>query len=137
MPMTKTYSDVLSIPAFIDRYSFLRLGNLIGDKTFGHARYLNQILYSSVQWRQVRDQIILRDHGLDLASIGHEILGVICVHHINPLCPEDIEYGRSVCFDPENLICVSERTHRAIHYGDSELLPALPVTRFAGDTKLW
>lgn len=36
-----TYSTLILIPSFIDRYKPLRLGSKVGDETFGYKRYLN------------------------------------------------------------------------------------------------
>ena len=45
---------------------------------------------------------------------------------------------RDWVMDPENLICVSRRTHEAIHYGDAKLLlENRLVERKPGDTILW
>ena len=40
-------------------------------------------------------------------------------------------------YDINNLICVSDSTHRALHYGDSSLLLEYYKPRYSGDTKLW
>jgi hypothetical protein len=37
----------------------------------------------------------------------------------------------------DNLICVSENTHQAIHFGDASLLPGEPILRAPNDTCPW
>ena len=59
------------------------------------------------------------------------------VHHMNPVTLDDILEDRDWIYDPEYLICVSDRTHKAIHYGDESLLIMPPKERSPGDTKLW
>ena len=98
---------------------------------------MNQTLYRSYKWRKVRDQVIIRDNGCDLAMDGYDIFGKIIVHHMNPLTLEQIEDDSDDIYNPEFLICVSHITHNAIHYGDENLLPQLPVERSANDTCLW
>ncbi len=118
----KTYSDLIAIPTFIERYRYLRLGGKAGEITFGNERYLNQILYKSPEWKSLRRKILIRDNGCDLGIEGYMIHGVPLIHHINPITVEDIYNRDPKVFDEENLITVSRRTHNAIHYGDEELL---------------
>ena len=110
---------------------------MIGDSTFGFERYLNQMLYSSPQWRKIRDEVIIRDNGNDLGIDGFQIFDHIVVHHMNTITIEQVEEAASEIFDPEYLICCSTRTHNAIHYGDSSLLPQLPLERKPNDTCPW
>lgn len=118
----KTYSELIQIPSYVERYRYLRIGGKAGEITFGNERYLNQILYKSREWKAFRRDIIIRDLGCDLGLEGYTIVGVLIVHHINPITVEDV-YNRAYCvFDPENTITVARRTHNAIHYGDEELL---------------
>lgn len=134
----KTYSEMIALPTFEDRYRYLRLQGRVGAETFGYDRYLNQILYQrSPRWRSVRDQVIIRDHGCDLAAEGREIYGKIIVHHMNPITIADIENERDYIFDPEFLISTSHNTHNAIHYGDENLLVKAPIERYANDTCPW
>jgi len=135
--MIKSYSDLIRHPKFEVRYEYLRLMSNVGVATFGFDRHINQMLYSSRRWRLLRDQIIVRDDGCDLAHKDFQIRSGIIVHHINPITIEDVEFERDCIFDPENLVCTSNYTHLAIHYGSSELLPKLPATRVQGDTRLW
>lgn len=136
--MTKTYSHLITLPTFMERFEYLKLGGVVGEATFGSRRYLNQALYTSDAWRHIRDEVILRDQACDLGVDGYDIGGRIYIHHLNPITREDIEKRRSWIMDPENLVCVSMRTHEAIHYGDARLLTeAQPAKRSPGDTRLW
>jgi hypothetical protein len=56
---------------------------------------------------------------------------------MNPVTPEDLEFGSEILLDPEFLICVSHNTHNAIHFGNKDNLIRLPKKREKGDTTLW
>ena len=133
----KTYSELIALPTFEDRFEYLQLKGIVGQETFGFDRYLNQILYSSKEWKHLRNEIIVRDNGCDLALEGFEIHGRILIHHINPIAIDDVIKRRGIVFDPENLICVTHNTHNAIHYGDKSLLITGPIERRANDTCPW
>ena len=133
----KTYSELIEIPSFLERFRYLKIGGQVGKETFGYERYLNQILYKSGEWRRFRRDIILRDHGCDLACEGFDIYGKIIVHHIDPITVEDVLNRNSKVFDPENVISTSLNTHNAIHYGDEYLLMIEPVERRPYDTCPW
>lgn len=134
----RTYSELIQIPSYIERYRYLRIGGKAGEITFGNERYLNQVLYRSPEWKSFRREIITRDGGYDMGLIGYSIPGVILVHHINPITVEDIYERNSCVFDPENVISVSTRTHNAIHYGDEELLTIDEIIeRRPNDTIPW
>ena len=133
----KSYSELITLPTFIERYRYLKLGGRVGEETFGSDRYLNQILYKDRQWLRARDKVIIRDNGCDLGMEGHEIYGKILVHHINPITKEDILRRDPKLFDPENLICTIKNTHDAIHYGDESLLIIAPTIRTRNDTCPW
>ena len=133
----RTYSELRRLRTLRERYEYLRLHGEVGWSTFGFDRYINQQFYQSRQWRQVRNQIILRDQGCDLGVEGYEIHERIAIHHMNPMTVADISNGDSRILDPEFLIAVAHQTHNAIHYGDERLLPRPLVERHAGDTKLW
>lgn len=135
--MNKNYQDLCRLKTFDERYEYLRLQGVVGQTTFGFERYLNQTFYKSKEWRTVRRDAIVRDEGCDLGIFDRPIQSRIIVHHINPINIEDIENHRDCLFDLNNLICVSENTDRAIHYGDASLLPRLPKERKKGDTLLW
>lgn len=137
MTMSRLYSELIRIPSFIGRYEYLRLGGVVGKDTFGFDRYLNQELYTSREWRSARDVVIIRDNGCDMGVPGYEIGGRVIIHHMNPLSLNDIKYRNPDIFNPRYLICVSDKTHNAIHFGDSSLLPKDPVQRHPGDTCPW
>lgn len=115
----------------------MKLSGLVGDSTFGYDRYLNQMLYNSSKWRRIRNQIIIRDNGCDMGLEGYDITGKVIVHHMNPMTVDDLKDFSDEVFNPEYLVCVSHITHNAIHYGDSSLLPKMPIERKPGDTCLW
>lgn len=135
--MNRSYLELMRLESFMDRYNYLKLSGRVGLSTFGHDRYLNQILYKSKEWSIIRPKIIVRDEGRDLGIVDREIFGRIIVHHINPITLEQIEDHDPIVFDPENLICVSDNTHLAIHYGSEDLLPQLPKERKPNDTCPW
>lgn len=125
------------IDSFVDRFLYLSLSGKVGESTFGRDRYLNQILYNSKAWRSTRDNVIIRDDGCDLGMPDRKIGGLIFVHHLNPVTLEQIENGDDVLFDMNNLICTSDVTHKAIHYGDVSLLQLMPKPRGRNDTCPW
>lgn len=135
----KTYSELISLPTFEERYKYLRIGGKVGEDTFGFDRYLNQILYRSNRWKDIRREVIIRDHGCDLACYGREIPdGVkIYVHHMNPITKQDILEESELVTNPEYLITTIKRTHDAIHYGDDSLIYSLPKERSQNDTCPW
>ena len=133
----RTYSELISLPTFEERYRYLRLGGDVGRETFGFDRYLNQAFYKTDEWLEVRDHVIIRDNGCDLAIEGREIYGRILVHHMNPISKEDILRRSKYLLDPEYLICTVKSTHDAIHYGDESLLIKAPVERSKNDTCPW
>ena len=133
----RTYSELITIPTFKERYEYLRIGGKVGEETFGFDRYLNQTFYKSDIWRKVRDIVIVRDMGCDLAIGGREIFGKILVHHMNPITIKDILNKSEYLVDPEFLICTTKSTHDAIHYGDSSLLITEPIVRTKHDTCPW
>ena len=133
----RTYSELITLPTFEERYRYLRLGGRVGEETFGFDRYLNQIFYTSNEWRDVRDYVIIRDGGCDLGIEDREIFGKILVHHMNPIRQEDILRRSKFLLDPEYLICTVKNTHDAIHYGDESLLILPPVERTQYDTCPW
>ena len=133
----RTYSDLILLPTFEERYRYLRLQGKVGEATFGFDRYLNQMLYRSQRWKSIRDHVIIRDNGCDLGIEGREIHGPILVHHMNPLTIYDIEHETDYLLDPEFLISTILTTHNAIHYGDESLLLLDPVERSRNDTCPW
>lgn len=136
--MNRTYSELITLPTFEERFKYLQLNGAVGRDTFGFDRYLNQYIYQrSQRWKSVRDKIIVRDNGCDLGVEGYSIYGRIIIHHMNPISVEDILSDRDWIFDPEFLICVSHRTHNAIHYGDESLLSQTLIERTKNDTCPW
>ena len=133
----KTYSELITLPTFLDRYHYLKLNGQVGKDTFGFDRYLNQIFYQSKEWRSTRDYVIARDNGCDLGIAGHEIYGKILIHHMNPITADDILKRSDFLLNPEYLICTIKNTHDAIHYSDESLLITDPVERSKNDTCPW
>lgn len=133
----RTYSELKRLNTFEERFEYLKLLGSVGESTFGFDRYLNQALYRSKEWKDLRNDIIVRDNGCDLGLEGYDIFDKVIIHHMNPLTAEDILDRSDLVYDPEYLICVSPITHDAIHYGDISIIPRLPVERKPGDTKLW
>lgn len=133
----RTYSELITLPTFMERYNYLKLGGKVGEETFGFDRYLNQTLYRSAEWKRFRRDMIIRDNGMDLALDGYDIVGKILVHHIEPITVKDVIRRDHKIFDPENVICVSLNTHNAIHYGDESLLITEPIVRTKYDTCPW
>lgn len=137
MTMIRTYSELITLPTFKERYEYLRLGGVVGKDTFGFDRYLNQIFYKSLEWQSVRREVIIRDNGCDLGLDGYEIKGKILIHHMNPINVEDILNRSETLLNPEYLITTVLATHNAIHYGDATLLSTLPKERSKNDTCPW
>lgn len=136
--MIRTYSELVTFPTFEERYKYLKLDGVIGEDTFGFDRYLNQKFYHSSIWRRIREDVILRDNGCDLATPGYDIVGHITIHHLAPITKEDIIKQSEFLLNPEFLVCVSDNTHKAIHYGDErKLVKNQIITRTANDTCPW
>lgn len=134
----RTYSELIMLPTFEDRFEYLKLSGVVGKETFGHDRYLNQALYKWSEWKQIRDRVIVRDNGCDLGVVGNEVNGKIIVHHMNPISKEDIVNRSDLLLNPEYLITVSMITHEAIHYSDNKLLKSRePVIRSPNDMCPW
>ena len=133
----KTYSELILLPTFEERFRYLRLNSSVGKETFGFDRYLNQVFYRSQRWKSVRDHVIIRDNGCDLGMEGYEIRGRVIIHHMNPITIQDIELESDFLLDPEYLISTIHNTHNAIHFGDENLLIKAPIERTANDTCPW
>ena len=121
--MIRTYSELIKLDSFIERYRYLKLSGKVGEDTFGFDRWLNQKFYKSPEYRKVRREVILRDNGCDLGDPEFEIAGRVIIHHMNPITQTDILERSEFALDPEYMICVSHGTHNAIHYGDESQLP--------------
>jgi hypothetical protein len=135
--MIRTYSELMRLETFEDRFEYLALRGTVGRSTFGFDRWLNQQFYTSRDWKSVRRDVISRDEACDLAVVGYEIHSKLVVHHMNPLIVDDIVHGEAAALDPEFLITTTHQTHNAIHYGDARLLPQKLVERRPGDTTPW
>ena len=137
MTNIRTYAELITLPTFEERFKYLQLNGSVGKDTFGFDRYVNQNFYRSKEWKRVRDFVILRDNGCDLAADGYLIYGKIIIHHMNPITVKDIESVTDYLMNPEYLICTTHSTHNAIHFGDESLLPILPTERRKNDTCPW
>ncbi len=135
--MIRTYSELILLPSFIERYRYLRIAGTVGKETFGFDRYLNQIFYKSDEWLEIRDYVIDRDNGCDLGVDGFDIEGRILIHHMNPISKEDILRRSKFLLDPEYLITTVKNTHDAIHFGNEDLLYTGIVERSPNDTCPW
>lgn len=135
----KRYSELIKFNTFEDRYNYLKLNNAVGEETFGFDRWINQRFYKSKEWLRVRDEVITRDRGCDLGIPDREInYDKILIHHMNPISKDDIINHPEFILDPEYLICVSNNTHQAIHYGDEQLLKSRdPIQRYKNDQCPW
>lgn len=134
----KTYSELILLPTFAERFQYLKLKGAVGKETFGKSRYLNQLLYRSPEWKRARRDVIIRDGGCDLGVADCPIDGRVYIHHMNPITEDDILNRNPKIFDPNNLISVSFRTHQAIHYGSDEMMKEYElVERKANDTCPW
>lgn len=134
----KTYSELITLPTFEERYRYLRLSGSVGKETFGFDRYMNQLFYQRSQlWKRIRDEVIIRDCGCDLGIEGREIYGRVLVHHMNPIGVDDLLHESDFLLNPEFLICTTHNTHNAIHYGDENLLIRDPIERTKNDTCPW
>ena len=133
----RTYSELIILPTFEERFKYLQLNGRVGDSTFGFDRYINQNFYRSAEWKRIRDLVIMRDNGCDLALEGYEIYGRILIHHMNPITISDIKFSTEYLMNPEYLICVTHNTHNAIHYGDEKQIITGPIVRTKNDTCPW
>lgn len=135
--MTRTYSELVRLPSFEERFEYLSLRGVVGASTFGFDRWINQRFYKSYDWVSTRNFVTVRDQGCDLGIPGFEIHSGLLVHHMNPITVDDIKHGGDWLIDPDFLITTSHLTHNAIHYGDERLLFRGPIVRRSGDTRLW
>lgn len=139
MILTKTYDELITLKSFEERFDYLRCSSTIGEDIFGYNRYLNQIFYRSPEWRNFRNKIIVRDNGCNMALREYPIYGLIVIHHINPITMEDIvNRNFEVLLNPENVICVSDETHKLIHYGDISVIDQMAIgDRSPNDMNPW
>ena len=137
MMSIRTYSELITLHTFEERFKYLQLNGQVGESTFGFDRYMNQVFYRSQKWKSIRDFVIIRDCGCDLGVEGYDIHGKIIIHHMNPLSMRDIETESDFLLNPDFLICTTHNTHNAIHYGDENLLVTAPIERTKNDTCPW
>lgn len=133
----KSYRELMTIHSFQDRLRYLQQAQLVGDRTFGGDRYLNQAFYKSREWRHFRHSIVVRDDGCDLAVPGYPVGDRGYIHHINPITQDQLIHGDDALFDPDNVILCSFKTHNAIHYGSELSIPQPLVERRPNDTCPW
>lgn len=133
----RSYTELIKLKTFEERFNYLRLDSEVGKETFGWERYFNQRFYTSKDWRRIRRDLIVRDNGCDLGVEGYEMSGLVIIHHMNPITMEDIERTSPYLIDPEYLICVSRKTHNAIHYGILDMSNYTPIERTPNDTIPW
>lgn len=138
MTTIRTYHELSKLKTYRERFEYLLLNGVVAEDTFGFDRYFNQKFYKSIEWRRLRNHIIIRDNACDLGLDGYDIFGKVIVHHMNPICLDDISSCSEFLMNPDYLICVSMDTHNAIHYGDLGYLDAKKqIVRRPNDTKLW
>ena len=133
----RTYSELITFSSFAERFNYLKLSGSVGRETFGADRYLNQKFYRSEEWRRIKRDVIIRDLGMDLGILETNPDERLIVHHMNPVDISDIVNVTDYLLSPEFLITVTHNTHNAIHYGDENLLSAIPIERRPGDTCPW
>lgn len=136
--MIRTYSELITLPTFEERFEYLRLDGKVGKETFGFDRYFNQKFYNSKEWKQIRRDIIVRDNGCDLAHEDHNIYGKVFIHHMNPITVADISKCTDYLINPDYLVCVSFDTHNAIHFGNESILDKYKFAeRYPNDMAPW
>ncbi len=135
----RCYAELVQLCTFEERFKYLSLLGTVGNETFGFDRYLNQKFYKSIEWKHIRNFVIVRDNGCDMGLRDYPIGGKIIIHHMNPVSVEALESSRwDDLLNPDFLISVSMDTHNAIHYGDEKILNKVDVVeRSAGDTIPW
>lgn len=133
----RTYTELMKLQTFEERYRYLKLAARVGDETFGFDRYLNQQFYHSQEWKSIRNEIIIRDNACDLGITGREMSKGIIIHHMNPITKDDLIHQSDFLLNPDYLICTSKKTHSAIHYGDESLLFDGITERTKDDTCPW
>lgn len=133
----RTYSELITLPSFNERFRYLQLQGTVGEATFGYDRYLNQQFYRSREWKEIANKVYVRDNGCDLGAEGYDIYGEILVHHMNPIIADDIRYRTKYLLDLEFLISTSLKTHNAIHYSNEKILDPVIIERQPYDTCPW
>lgn len=137
MSMIRTYSEVMQFDTFEDRFNYLKLGDKRHQDESGYFRYLTQQFYRSKEWHEIRNHVILRDNGCDLAIEDYPIGGRVYIHHMKVLTPDDFLNRSIYLTDPEFMITCSKNTHELIHFGGESEKPYDFIERREGDTLLW
>lgn len=135
--MTRTYEELIRLPSFKDRFEYCDLTGVVGVDTFGGSRWLNQVLYSSEEWKAFRREVIIRDKGCEFALPGFDIYKYGTIHHLNPITKADVINRRPCVFDLNNVVLVGSDTHRFIHYGRGRAPQKEPLVRRPNDTCPW
>lgn len=136
--MIRTYSELISLPTFEERFEYCNLNGVVGEDTLGSFRFLCQEFYHSYLYLKFRDEMIDRDRACELAFPDFKIVGKVYLHHLNPLTREQLENFDKALTDPENVVCVSFRMHNAIHYGNFDSVkPPEFIERRPNDTCPW
>lgn len=148
MSTRKSYTEcVTKYSTYSERAEYLRCDSKIGFSYANGARQLQESFLRSERFKRVRDEVILRDNGCDMALPGYVIptkqnrrhrSEVAIVHHINPVTRDQLIRDDDCLYDPENLILVSDGTHRYIHYGRGKPYDKnVDVERRKDDTTPW
>lgn len=133
----KSWDELGKIETFEGRIEYLRTYSAVGEPTFGYDRWINQKFYRSTEYRKLRQKIAAKQYGWDLGIKGYPLPEVFILHHMNPITVEDIIDGSEFAWDPKYLVCVSQATHRAIHFQDAKnRLPSI-AQRSPNDTSPW
>lgn len=133
-----TYHQIIQATSFEERFKLLYEEAHLDFRDWGMQRGLNQAFYHSDEWRSLRNSIIIRDGGCNLAHPDYAISKRFLIHHIMPLTIEDIQNGNMTkLLDPENLILTNDYVHNAIHYGDGTCPYTEIVVRTPYDTCPW
>lgn len=135
----RRYSELIMLPTFEERFAYLKLSDgKVGADTFGHLRWLNQMFYTSTAYRKLRRDLIIRDFGGDMGLKDFPIDSRrIILHHMNPIDDDDIVNRSPYAWDPEYIICVSQDTHNAIHFGTDNKFTRAIADRKPNDTCPW
>lgn len=134
--MIRTYSKLITLPTFKERFEYLQLDCSVGKDTFGFDRYINQKFYRSYEWKHLRDEVFIRDNGCDLGLADYPIYGPFVIHHMNPINVKDICNVTEYLMNPDYLITTVHSTHNLLHYGRLDKTFETKE-RSPGDTKLW
>lgn len=135
--MKRSYKELISLKTYEERFEYCNLFGKVGEETFGCKRWLNQVLYSSPEWKEFKRKVVLRDNGCEFALPGFEVYQYGTIHHLNPITEEDVLNRSSCVFDFDNVILVRSDTHKFLHYGSGPVPYKEPVVRRPNDTCPW